>query len=81
MIPPRDAINLYLETARTYMRAELSRRSGIQLRYDVRSTPNLEPLLVDYRPGAAAKPEIPWPTLNSMRNVDSDCNIYVWGEH
>jgi hypothetical protein len=62
-------------------KAVLSRQSGIQLRYDVKSTPNLEPLLVDYMPGAAVKPEIPWPTLNSMRNVDSDCNVYVWGEH
>ena len=26
-----------------------------------------------------AKPEIPWPTLNSMRNVDSDCNICLGG--
>lgn len=75
-------INHYLEICINAWqeKAELSRQSGIQLRYDVKSTPNLEPLLVDYTPGAAAKPEIPWPTLNSMRNVDSDCNVYVWGE-
>ncbi len=76
-------INNYLEICINAWqeKAELSRQSGIQLRYDVKSTPNLEPLLVDYMAGAAAKPEIPWPTLNSMRNVDSDCNVYVWGEH
>ncbi|WP_160054436.1 helicase-related protein [Shewanella litoralis] len=75
-------INLYLDIciAAWQEKAELSRQSGIQLRYDVKSSPNLDPLLIDYRPGAATKPEIPWPTLNSMRNVDSDCKVYVWGE-
>ncbi|MFV1468256.1 helicase-related protein [Idiomarina sp. HB] len=61
-------------------KAELSREGGIQLRYDCKLSPNFEPLIITYTPGAASKPEIPWPTLNSMRNVDSDCNVYVWGE-
>jgi hypothetical protein len=61
-------------------KAELSRQGGIQLRYDVKSSPHAEPLLIEYMPGSVAKPEIPWPTLNSLRNVDSDCNVYVWGE-
>ena len=75
-------INNYLDTCIDIWqeKSELSRRNGIQLRYDVKSSPNLEPLLVHYIPGAAAKPAIPWATLNSMRNVDSDCNVYVWGE-
>ncbi len=61
--------------------AEQSRRGSFVLRYATRGSKNFEPLLVSYVPGGAAKPELPWPTLNSMRNVDSDCNIYIWGEH
>ena len=78
----QTGINRYLDTCINIWqeKAELSRRSGIELRYDVKSSPNFEPLLVHYRPGSAAKPAIPWPTLNSMRNVDSDCNVYVFGE-
>lgn len=61
-------------------KAELSRRGGTVLRYNTKASSNLEPLLVHYTLNATVKPEIPWPTLNSMRNVDSDCNVYVWGE-
>lgn len=82
-IATQAGINRYLDfcIAAWQEKADLSRQSGIALRYDIKSSPNFEPLLIDYTPGAAAKPEIPWPTLNSMRNVDSDCNVYVWGEH
>jgi superfamily II DNA/RNA helicase len=78
----QSGINRYLDICvdAWQEKAELSRRSGIQLRYDAKASPNLEPLLVSYSTGAAVKPEIPWPTLNSMRNVDSDCKVYVWGE-
>jgi len=79
----RAGINRYLDICidAWQEKAELSRQSGIQLRYEGKSSPNLSSLMIDYTPGAATKPEIPWPTLNSMRNVDSDCNVYVWGEH
>ncbi|WDE00736.1 helicase-related protein [Thalassomonas actiniarum] len=61
-------------------KAELACQSGILLRYEASASPNIESLLTGYSADVASKPEIPWPTLNSMRNVDSDCNVYVWGE-
>lgn len=78
----REGINHYLDICidAWQEKAMTSRQSGILLHYEAKSSPNLEPLLVKYRPGANTKPEIPWPTLNSMRNVDSECNVYVWGE-
>jgi len=79
----QQEINEYLDgcVSAWHREAEASRRGASQLRYDSRGTPNFQPLISSYKPGAALKPSIPWATLNSMRNVDGDCKIYVWGEH
>lgn len=61
-------------------RAKSARDGNIQLRYESGRSSNLKPLIIEYAPGASAKPEVPWPTLNSMRNVDSECKVYVKGE-
>ncbi|GGD59606.1 helicase-related protein [Lacimicrobium alkaliphilum] len=60
--------------------ARCARDGNIQLRYESRNSSNMKPLIVEYTPGASVKPEVPWPTLNSMRNVDRESKIYVWGE-
>lgn len=61
-------------------KATASQRGGQPLRYESRGSSNFESLMTDYEPGVLSKPSIPWPTLNSMRNVDGECKIYVWGE-
>lgn len=61
-------------------KARKSRAGAFELRYESRESNNFESLMVEYSPGASLKPEIPWATLNSMRNIDGECNVYVWGE-
>lgn len=84
---PRDetskaSVNRYLDECVNAWaaRAKSSRDGNIQLRYETGRSSNLKPLIIEYSPGVASKPEVPWPTLNSMRNVDSECKVYVWGE-
>lgn len=60
--------------------AKSARDGNIQLRYESARSSNLKPLITEYTPGANTKPEVPWPTLNSMRSVDSECKLYIWGE-
>jgi hypothetical protein len=60
--------------------ARRSREGTNRLRYDARNSANFESLLVQYKPGINWKPEIPWATLNSMRNVDQECRVHVRGE-
>ena len=55
-------------------------RTGSPLHYSSHGAENIRPLLQPYEPGLIAKPEIPWSTLNSMRNVDQECSVYVRGE-
>lgn len=76
------AINHYLDQCvDAWHRLARSACDGnIQLRFDTGGSSNLTPLIVEYKPGAGNKPDVPWPTLNSMRNVDSESRIYVWGE-
>ncbi len=38
------------------------------------------PLLKSFTPGEHHRPELPWLTLNSMRNVDVECSLFVTGE-
>lgn len=76
------SVNRYLdECVKAWgSRAKSARDGNIQLRYESGQSSNLTPLIIEYLPGASAKPEVPWPTLNSMRSVDSECKVYVWGE-
>lgn len=60
--------------------AEAARSGSKQLRYETRGSKQFSPLIIEYKPGAGEKPQLPWPTLNSMRNVDHECRVYVWGE-
>lgn len=75
-------IDTYLEACvDTWAKAANSSRQGSrQLKFDARGSANFESLLVQYRPGINWKPEIPWATLNSMRNVDQECPVFVRGE-
>ncbi len=77
-----EGIDEYLNkcTAAWAAAAQRSRAGRSQLRYDSRGASNFETLLVQYRPGANWKPGTPWATLNSMRNVDQECRVHVWGE-
>lgn len=43
------------------------------------SMPHLS-LLKNFEPGERYRPELPWLTLNSMRNVDVECSVFVTGE-
>ena len=63
--------------------ARSAREGGAPLHYETRTrnAQQIQPLIANYQPGNAVKPSIPWATLNSMRNVDSDCKVYVWGEN
>ena len=57
-----------------------AKSSGSNLYYSSHGASNFIPLLREYEPGLAPKPDIPWATLNSMRNVDQECRVYVRGE-
>jgi hypothetical protein len=77
-----EGIDVYLDAC-IGMWAEAARkaRQGFnKLRFDSRRSANFESLLIQYRPGINWKPELPWATLNSMRNVDQECRVYVMGE-
>lgn len=37
-------------------------------------------LLKGFEPGERYRPKLPWLTLNSMRNVDVECSVFVTGE-
>lgn len=60
---------------------EQKARSTPNLVYDAKNSPNLSPLLSKFEPGVYPKPQIPWQTLNSMRNVDQECRVHVQGEN
>ena len=78
----RQEVNRYLDSCvhAWAVKAKSARDGNIQLRYETAGSKNFTPLMIGYSPKAGTKPEVPWPTLNSMRSVDSDCNVYVWGE-
>lgn len=54
-----------------------SRESGRPLRYEAGGGPQFSPLLCPFDKKVAGA----WPTLNSMRNVDSECVIRLKGEY
>ena len=78
----RNELNRYLDSCvqAWAVKAKSARDGNIQLRYETKNSQNFTPLVIEYSPGAGDKPDVPWPTLNSMRNVDSECSVYVFGE-
>lgn len=60
--------------------AKSARNGDIQLKYNSRNAAQFKTLLQQYKPGSNYQPEVPWATLNSMRNIDQECKIHVWGE-
>ena len=79
----QEEISGYLDTCVTAWKqeAEASSHGSKQLYYDSKGNKGFQPLIKHYQPGSPIKPSVPWATLNSMRNVDGDCKIYIWGEH
>ena len=64
-----------------HMQAESAKNNGVVMKYGKgKIEPNFMNLLYEYTPGTSHKPEIPWATLNSMRNVDIECDMYIRGE-
>lgn len=63
-------------------RASASGRAMSQLRYSGGARAiNFDPLLTNYSSDVHGKPTIPWATLNSMRNIDGECLVFVQGEN
>tara|TARA_R110000851_G_scaffold333511_1_gene514224 strand:+ start:4530 stop:7742 length:3213 start_codon:yes stop_codon:yes gene_type:complete len=60
--------------------AENSKRGHKKLKYESRKSAQFLSLMAQYQDVAGHKPELPWATLNSMRNVDQECKIHVMGE-
>jgi len=56
-------------------------QSTQNLVYEARDAQNFSPVLSPFEPGVYPKPQIPWQTLNSMRNVDQECRVHVLGEN
>jgi len=64
-----------------HQRASLAGGAKKSLRYDGgANAKNFDPLLTSYSADVKVKPSIPWATLNSMRNIDGECRVYVRGE-
>lgn len=81
-ISTQTEISEYLDrcVASWSQESQASQHGSKQLRYDTKKSLNFEPLLRNYIPRSPVKPSVPWATLNSMRNVDSNCNIKIWGD-
>jgi hypothetical protein len=71
-----DGIDRYLDACVSGWRNAVNAHRT-QLRYDTRGAANYVRLLAPYEPGMYWRPQTPWPTLNSMRDVDEECNVFV----
>lgn len=62
-------------------RASAAGGSMKALRYDGgKNAKNFDTLLDSYSAASYGKPSLPWATLNSMRNIDGECLVYIRGE-
>ena len=78
-LPARHELEIYFEQCVDAWHHEATGH-GSRLVYESRGAANFPSLLKQFEPGMQPKPEIPWATLNSMRNVDQECRVYVRGE-